>query len=199
MARFDISEFGKAISSANDGTYEVRKNADGSYTLVPGTGGGSDVRPIIEQAKTRILAGYTDRDPITRVTVGTRSALETRRYTLPGTMGTILETFDRPDGNILTRRFYEGQYLTDLMAANNIQGNALIRTYDRTGTTGTSDEWRFGFIEELTLILTENGLLEIDPSNSMLASLTENGLLTVQQGYELTENGLLRLIPTDGG
>ena len=191
MSRFDLGEFGKSLGPPQPGDYAIRKNADDTYTLVEG--GGNDVRPLIEQAKSRIFTGYTDRDPVTRIMVGTRSALETRRYTLPDG-STILETFDRPDGNILTRRFYEGTYITNLLAANNIQGNALIRTYDRTGMVGTSDEWRFGFVAALILILTENGLLEEDPSNSPLATLTENGLLSVDQGYELTENGLLREI-----
>ena len=195
MSRFDLGEFGKSLGPATEGDYEIRKSADGVYTLVAGGGGPStDVRPLIEQAKSRIFVGYTDRDPLTRIMVGTRSALETRRFTLPDG-STILETFDRPDGNILTRRFYEGQYITDLLAANNISGNALIRTYIRpTGPNGLADEWRFGFIAALVLILTENGLLEEDPSNSPLATLTENGLLSVDQGYELTENGLLREI-----
>ncbi len=64
MSLYNLGEFGKALG-ANAGDYDIRKNSDGSFTLIPtssGTGAGIT---------------YVDTLPTTNLTIGMRVKLNT--------------------------------------------------------------------------------------------------------------------------
>ena len=164
MTRFDLGEFGKALGG-DAGEFTVTKNADGTFqltTFTPGTdpSDGTDVRPIKEQVRSRIRNDATT----TAITRNARGFNTGASLTLSD--GSIItEVTERTARGFSTRIYWQGQYITDIIANNDdINGDALIETITRNARGfSTNETCNFGFVvmQLLQLMIDRGRINEI--------------------------------------
>ena len=151
-----------------------------------GGGGGSDVRPLIEQARSRVTIGFVS-GPKTRDSNG---LLSSEVLTLPdGT--TVTHTVERDSSGLSTREYWQGSYISGLIRdASSVSGNAFIHTITRDSNGLSTDElWSFGFLMAVinSLFYTDNGdVISFDDQ----VALTDNGdIINYSDNSFVTDNG----------
>ena len=157
---------------------------------------GGDVRPLLEQAKARMLLG----NAVNTITRDTDNLTQSETIMISdGTTATHnIERLEDGRPRVLTREYWQGAYISALIAANtSISGDALVHTVMRpqTGTPlSTGEEWTFGFASGAiaSFFMTDNGTIaEFNDAENEIV-FTDNGTIAdFNNRLFVTDNGTI--------
>ena len=157
---------------------------------------GGDVRPLLEQAKARMLIG-NQVNTITRDSSNLTMS-ETINVSDGTTATHMIERLADGRPRVLTREYWQGAYIANLIASNTgITGDALVHTVMRPASgipLAVSEEWAFGFASGAiaSFFITNNGTIaEFNDAENEIV-FTDNGTIAdFNNRLFVTDNGTI--------
>ena len=185
------------ISLVQGDNITITPDADTKTIRISSSGGPStDVRPLLEQAKARMLIG-NQVNTITRDS-GNLTMSETINVSDGTTATHMIERLADGRPRVLTREYWQGAYIANLIASNTgITGDALVHTVMRPASgipLAVSEEWAFGFASGAiaSFFITNNGTIaEFNDAENEIV-FTDNGTIAdFNNRLFVTDNGTI--------